>query len=169
MVDTELAWQLADTAHGHLDASRRNEVYIAIAVGDAFWAVKFLLQTIVRSELAVRADVEPKLSQWAASYRDHPEQAQLRNLIGRVRVQPFDPPRAVPAPPRVLATTSRYKQPIRRVRANLRSVRTAARLDRRVDSSQLSQHQQLIDDVKGSRLLTNVSARPGTSEGSRHG
>jgi hypothetical protein len=114
VVDTELAWQLADTARDHLDMAQRNDVYIAIAVGDAFWAVKFLLQTIVRSELAVHADLAPKLSRWAASYRDHPEHAQLRHLIGRIGIQFFDPPRAVSAPPTVLATTARYRQPIRR-------------------------------------------------------
>ena len=166
MVDTELAWQLADTADGHLDASQRNEVYIAIAVGDAFWAVKFLLQTIVRSELAVHADLVPKLLRWAASYRDHPEQAQLRHLIGRVRVQPFNPPRGVPARPTVLATTARYRKPIRRVRANLRSLRTAVRPDSRSDSSQLSKHEQLINDVKARPSTHQCFGLSGASEGS---
>jgi hypothetical protein len=97
MVDTELAWELAGTARGHLDPRQRNDVYVGIAVGDAFWAVTFLLQTIVRAGLAVRADLAPKLLRWVASYDDHPEQAHLRHLIGRVVIQPCDPPRGVPA------------------------------------------------------------------------
>jgi hypothetical protein len=99
MVDTELAWDLADAARGHLDAGQRNAVYTGIAVGDAVLAITFLLQTIVRAGLAVRADLVPKLLRWVASYDDHPEQAHLRYLIGRVRIQPFDPPRGAPAPP----------------------------------------------------------------------
>src|SRR5436190_11122907 len=88
--DAELAWDLADIAQGHLDATLRNEIYVAIAVGDAFWAVTVLLRTVVRSELGVRADVLPKLLRWVGSYRDHPAQALLRHLIGRVRIQPVE-------------------------------------------------------------------------------
>jgi hypothetical protein len=99
MVDTELAWELADAARGHLDARERNEVYVGIAAGDAFWAVTFLLRTIVRAGLAVRPGLVPKLFRWVAAYDDHPEQAHLRYLIGRIRIQPMDPRRGVPTPP----------------------------------------------------------------------
>jgi hypothetical protein len=97
MVDTELAWDLADTARGHLDASQRNAVYTGIAAGDSVLPITFLLQTIVRAGLAVRADLAPKLLRWVASYDDHPEQAHLRHLIGRVRIQPIDWPRGASA------------------------------------------------------------------------
>ena len=108
MVDTELAWELADAARGHLDACQRDRVYINIAADDAFGTVTFLLQTIVRGGLAVRADLAPKLLRWIASYNDHPAQAHLRYLVGRVRIQPSDPPRGVPSPPVRLAALSRY-------------------------------------------------------------
>jgi hypothetical protein len=108
MVETELAWELADVARGHLDACQRDKVYIGIAVGDAFGTVTFLLQTIVRAGLAVRGDLAPKLLRWIASYDDHPAQAHLRYLIGRVRIQPFDSPRGVSAPPVRLAVLSRF-------------------------------------------------------------
>ena len=93
MVDTEIAWELADAARGHLDARERNKVYIGIAVGDAFLADTFLLQTIVRAGLAVRSGLVPKLLRWVAAYDDHPEQARLRHLIGRIRIQPPGRPR----------------------------------------------------------------------------
>jgi hypothetical protein len=99
MVDTELAWELADTARGHLDARQRDQVYIGIAADDGFFAVAFLLQTIVRAGLAVRADLAPKLVRWVASYDDHPKQAQLRHLIGRLRIQPSSPHRNASALP----------------------------------------------------------------------
>jgi hypothetical protein len=106
MVDTELAWDLADVARGHLDAGQRDAVYIGIAAGDAFWAVAFLLQTIVRAGLIVRADLMPKLLRWVVAYEYHPEQAHLRHLIGRVRIQRCDPPRAILVQKPGLATLS---------------------------------------------------------------
>jgi hypothetical protein len=115
MVDTELAWELADAARGHLDTYQRDKVYIGIAVGDVFGTVTFLLQTIVRAGLAVRGDLAPKLLRWIASYDDHPAQAHLRYLIGRVRIQPADPPRGIPASPVRLATLrGRRPQPASR-------------------------------------------------------
>jgi len=98
MVDTELVWELVDTARGHLNAPQRNAVYVGIASGEALWAVTFLLQTIVRAGVPVRADLAPKLLRWVASYHDHPKQAHLRHLIGRVRIQPSNPSRGVDAP-----------------------------------------------------------------------
>ena len=99
MVDTELAWELADTARGHLNARQRNQVYIGIATDEAFFAVAFLLQAIVRAGLAVRADMATKLMRWVASYDDHPNQAQLRHLIGRLRIQPSSTPRSASSLP----------------------------------------------------------------------
>lgn len=112
MVDTELAWELAGTARNHLDTRERNEVYVGIASGEPLRAVTFLLQTIVRAGLAVRADVAPKLLQWVASYENHPDQAHLRRLIGRVLIQPLDPPQGVPAPPVDSAPASIAAAPI---------------------------------------------------------
>jgi hypothetical protein len=99
MGDTELAWELADTARGHLNARQRNQVYIGIATDEAFYPVAFLLQTIVRAGLAVRADMATKLMRWVASYDAHPKQAQLRHLIGRLKIQPSSPPRSTSSSP----------------------------------------------------------------------
>jgi hypothetical protein len=106
MVDTELAWELADTARDHLNARQRNQVYVGIATDEALFAIAFLLQTIVRAGLAVRADMATKLMRWVASYDDHPKQAQLRHLIGRLRIQPSSPPRSASSPPMGSATAA---------------------------------------------------------------
>lgn len=127
MIDVELAWDLADTARGHLDATQRNEIFMAIAVGDAFWAITLLLRTVVRWELGVRADLLPKLLRWVTSYRDHPQQALLRHLIGRVRIQTVEPPQRFAAPQTVSATVFRPKQPIDRVSRKLQTLRPVLR------------------------------------------
>jgi hypothetical protein len=95
---TQLAWELAEIAKRHLGPNQRTEVYIAIGVGDVLSAATFLLQTVVRRGVAVRAELMLKLTRWVASYRDHPDEAHLRNLIGRLRVESFTPLSRVPAP-----------------------------------------------------------------------
>lgn len=146
MVDTELAWELAETARGHLDARQRNQVYVAIAAGDAFWVTTFLLQKIVRSGLAIRSDTLPNLLRWVGSYRDHPEHGRLRDLIERVTVEPFDPPREVTPPPTILTTSARYKQPVRRVPGKVRNLRTAVRRDARSDLRLSSNRAPLLNN-----------------------
>lgn len=120
-MDAELAWDLADSTRGHLDATQRNDIYMAIAVGDAFWAVKFLLRTVVMSELGLRADLVPKLLRWVAAYRDHPEQALLAHLIGRVRIRPVHPRPDVAARPTVSGAAARHRESIRSASGNLRA------------------------------------------------
>ena len=123
MSDAEVVWELADTARGHLDVTERNEIYMAIAVGDAFWAIRVLLRTVVRFEIGVRADLLPKLLRWVTAYRDHPEQGHLRHLIGRVRIQPV--------------------RPIRRVSGNLQP---ALRRTRPEDSRRFDERKPLVND-----------------------
>ena len=128
VMDAELAWDLSDIARGHLDATQRNAIYIAIAVGDAFWAVKFLLQAVVRSDLGVRADLVPKLLRWVASYRDHPEHARLAHLIGRIRIHPVQARPGVPARRTVSGPAARNRQSIRSVSGILQTALSPHRL-----------------------------------------
>ena len=146
MGEIELAWKLAEVARGHLDSKQRNDVYMAIAVDDAFRAMTFLLQKIVRSGVAVPTDLLPELLRWVASYRDHPQQDRLRDLIGRVRTQPFEQSQAVPAPAPTLATTVRYKHPIRKVPGNVRNERTGIKRDIRGGLRQLGERAVLLND-----------------------
>jgi hypothetical protein len=134
MIDAELAWDLADIAQGHLDATLGNEIYVAIAVGDAFWAITVLLRTVVRSELGVRADVLPKLLRWVGSYRDHPAQALLRHLIGRVRIESVERRELFLARQAVSATAPRQLPPMRSVSAKLQNLRPVGRAGRPGDS-----------------------------------
>jgi hypothetical protein len=138
VVDAELAWDLADIARSHLDATRRNDIYIAIAVGDAFWAIKLLLSTLVRFELGVRADLLPKLLGLLTSYRDHPDQARLRHLIGRVRIQPVAPPERF-AP--------RHRPQIRTVSQRLHALRPVVRRARPGDPRRVPRQEVRVNGM----------------------
>jgi hypothetical protein len=125
-VDTELAWELADAAKPCLDRKQRNQVYIAIGVGDVYSAVKFLLQTVVQSQVSVGSETLRKLNLWVASYRDYPDEARLRDLIGRVTIHHIDETPRPPAPPPALSTVMNYRQPNRRI-PPMRKTSTAPR------------------------------------------
>jgi hypothetical protein len=114
MVETELAWDLAEAAKGCLDRDQRNQVYIAIGVGDVFSAAKFLLRRIVRSQVSIPIETVLKLNSWVASYRDHPDEARLRDLIGQVTIDDSVELPRLPAPTRDLSTVVSYRQPNRR-------------------------------------------------------
>jgi len=129
-VDTELAWELADAAKPCLDRKQRNQVYIAIGVGDVYSAVKFLLQTVVQSQISVSSETLWKMNLWVASYRDHPDEARLRDLIGSVTIHHIDETPRPPAPPPALSTVMNYRQPNRRI-SPMRKTSTTPRPDSR--------------------------------------
>ena len=114
MVETQLAWDLAEIAKGCLKRAQRNQVYVTIGVGDAFAAVKFLLEGIVRSQVTIPSETLLKLNSWVSSYRDHPEEARLRGLIGQVAIDDSAESPRLPAPTRVLSAVVSYRQPNRR-------------------------------------------------------
>jgi hypothetical protein len=142
----ELAWDLADTARGHLDTTQRNRIYIAIAVGDTLWAITLLLRTVVGSELGIRADLLPKLLRWVTSYRDHPAQGHLQHLIGRVRIQPLELSQRRPAPQTVSATAARQLQPIRRVSGRLQDLRPVLRRTKPEKSRRFDRRKPQLND-----------------------
>jgi hypothetical protein len=119
---SQLAWELAEIAKRHLGPNQRNAVYIAIGVGDVFWAATFLLQTVVRCGVGVRAELMLKLTRWVASYRDHPDELHLRNLIGRLRVEPFTALCHEPATATASSAAMRDRQPTQRT-PRLRTLR----------------------------------------------
>jgi len=109
VVDVNLAWEMIDAVRDHLDARRRNNVYIAITSGDAFWVVGFLLNTVANTELPLHAELIWKLRSWVTAYRDHPDESALRHLIEQIASRPADPASDIPASPTFLTTTAKYK------------------------------------------------------------
>jgi hypothetical protein len=105
----ELAWELAEVGASHLDATERDNLYVAIASGESFLAVESLMRAVVGNRVALRAETITRLLAWLDGYRDHHGQRGLRRLIAEVDVQPDHLP---PAPTR-LSTVYRYRRPHR--------------------------------------------------------
>ena len=110
MADIELAWELAEGGARHLDATERDNLYVAIGAGETFSAVKLLMHAVVGNGVALRAETIIRLLAWLDGYRDHPDERGLRRLIAQVNI---DTDYHTPAPTR-LPTVYRYRRPRRR-------------------------------------------------------
>src|SRR6185312_8395934 len=54
--EANLAWALADTARPHLSPAERNKVYVAIAVGETFAAIRHLITLAADKRIALTAE-----------------------------------------------------------------------------------------------------------------
>ena len=57
MDETDLAWALAQVADAYLGPVERNDVYIAIGLGETYQAVAALIAVIVRHRIALPSDL----------------------------------------------------------------------------------------------------------------
>jgi hypothetical protein len=79
--ETELAWSVADIASRHLDATQRNDVFVAIGVGETFAAICLLLGAVTRADAKVEARLAARLWIWLDAYAGHEDEPHLRLLI----------------------------------------------------------------------------------------
>jgi hypothetical protein len=110
VADIQLAWELAEVGARHLDATERDNLYVAIGAGETFKAVESLMHAVVGNGVALRAETITRLLAWLDGYRNHPDERGLRRLIAELNIDTDYPP---PAPTR-LATVYRYRRPRRR-------------------------------------------------------
>jgi hypothetical protein len=106
---SELAWELAEVGASHLDATERDNLYVAIASGETFLAVESLMRAVVGNRVALHAETITRLRAWLDGYRDHPDERGLRRLIAKVDIH-TDP---LPPAPTPLSTVYRHRRPRR--------------------------------------------------------
>lgn len=95
MVDeTKLAWALAQAAQPHLDVVDRNNIYVAIGIGETFSAIHFLIAALAGKGVALRTDVVVTFTAWLDAYVGHDEEPRLRTLINQVKTYASDQPSA---------------------------------------------------------------------------
>jgi hypothetical protein len=82
--ESRLAWSLADMAVNYLDTDQRNELFVAIGVGDTFVAICIALDVISRAHCSVESGTAAKLKAWLTAYRGHDDEPTLRRWIHRV-------------------------------------------------------------------------------------
>lgn len=90
--EKELAWTLADAAGRYLGTVQRNDVFVAIGIGDALTAIRLLLDAITRAGSTVEEGLATRLSSWLDSYTGHDDEPLVRRLIRQaVRGQAEEP------------------------------------------------------------------------------
>ena len=82
--ESRLAWLLAETATRLLTDDQRDELFVAIGVGDTFTAICTSLDVISNAHCGVEGSTAVKLAAWLTAYRGHDDEAQLRRWIYRV-------------------------------------------------------------------------------------
>ncbi|MCW2649115.1 MAG: hypothetical protein JWR32_91 [Mycobacterium sp.] len=88
MNEIELAWALATVADPHLGVAERHAIYIAIAVGDTFAAIRSLTATLVRVDSGLSAEMKATIERWLDSYRGSDDEPGVRELLARVTTHP---------------------------------------------------------------------------------
>jgi len=63
---------------------QRNEMFVAIGVGDTFAAIRLALDVISRAHCSVEGRTAAQLHAWLNAYTCHDDALQLRHWIGRV-------------------------------------------------------------------------------------
>jgi hypothetical protein len=82
--ESRLAWTLAETASPFLDSDQRNQMFVAIGIGDTFAAIRLALEVISRAHCNVEECTATRLRDWLNAYLCHDDEPRLRHWIGRV-------------------------------------------------------------------------------------
>lgn len=86
MVDeAELAWDLAQFVDPYLRGAERNDIYIAIGVGETFWAIQTLITAAVRTGLLLPRELIVGCTDLLAVYVGNDHEPYIRQLIGQMQ------------------------------------------------------------------------------------
>src|ERR1700743_362798 len=81
-----------DAGGRYLGTVQRNDVFVAIGIGDALTAIRLLLDAITRAGSTVEEGLATRLSSWLDSYTGHDDEPLVRRLIRQaVRGQAEEP------------------------------------------------------------------------------
>lgn len=79
--ESGLAWSLAEKAGPFLDFDQRNEMFVAIGVGEAFTAIRLALNVISCADCRIEGRIATRLNLWLDAYIGHEDEPRLRRLI----------------------------------------------------------------------------------------
>jgi len=79
--ETTLAWALADAATPHLSAEERNDVHVAIGVGEAFTAIRYLITSTAGKRIILAPVLVHRCTSWLDAYVGHEDERFLRGLV----------------------------------------------------------------------------------------
>lgn len=79
--ETDLAWELTETACSLFPESERIDLYIAIGAGYSYNAIAMLLTTIERANVPLSAALTARLAEWLNAYAYHADAPRLHRIV----------------------------------------------------------------------------------------
>jgi hypothetical protein len=85
--ERSLAWALVEATTPHLSTAQRNDVHMAIGVGETFAAVHFLITSAADKRITLQAALVQLCTRWLDAYAGHDDERYLRGLVEYVLAQ----------------------------------------------------------------------------------
>ena len=82
-----LAWALVEAAAPQLSAAQRNDVHVAIGVGESFGVIHYLITSAADGHITVPAELVHRCTRWLDAYAGHEDECYLRGLVDHVSTQ----------------------------------------------------------------------------------
>jgi hypothetical protein len=79
--ERSLAWALVEATTPHLSAAQRNDVHVAIGVGEAFAAIHYLITSAADKRVTLPAELVHRCTRWLDAYGAHEDERYLRGLV----------------------------------------------------------------------------------------
>lgn len=79
--EISLAWALAEAARPHLSNVERNDVHVAIGVGETFAAIHCLMTSAAGNRITLPAELVHRCTSWLDAYAGHEDEWYLRSLV----------------------------------------------------------------------------------------
>jgi hypothetical protein len=79
-----LAWVLAEAVKPHLSIVERNDVYVAIGVGETFTAIHWLITSAATNQIVLPGELVQRCGTWLDAYVGHSQHQYLRELVTNV-------------------------------------------------------------------------------------
>jgi hypothetical protein len=84
--ERSLAWALVEVTTSHLSTAQRNDVHMAIGVGETFAAIHYLITSAADKRITVPAALVHRCTRWLDAYAGHDDESYLRGLVEYVLV-----------------------------------------------------------------------------------
>ena len=110
---TNLAWALMEAAKPHMNAGECNYVFVTIGAGDAFTAIRSLINLIGAKRIPLHPHLVQLCAAWIRGYAFHDEHENLRGVVEdalRPNTLPVSPVTGcvrTPRPPRLLTVRNK--------------------------------------------------------------
>jgi hypothetical protein len=85
--ERSLAWALVEATTPHLSTAQRNDLHVAIGVGETFAAIHYLITSAADNRITLAAELVHRCTRWLDAYAGHEDECYLRGRVEYVLAQ----------------------------------------------------------------------------------